>query len=91
LREAEEDLARFQRMERPAPISIQKIIARAELEVSPELEASEEDVQRWDEILRKIFQEQTSIEEFHQIFSVSYLLRNEEKLYQEILESRKEK
>ena len=91
LREAEEDLARFQRMERPAPISIQKIIARAELEVSPELEASEEDVQRWNEILRKIFQEQTSIEEFHQIFSVSYLLRNEEKLYQEILESRKEK
>ncbi len=82
---ANELLLQFQETPRIKPISIQEIIRDARLEASPELEASELDVQRWNEILQKIFQDPKNLEHWNEIFLPTYLLKNEAKLYQEIL------
>lgn len=78
-------LWKFQDMPRIKPVSIQDIIKKAELMVSPQLDASEQDVERWNGILQKIFQDSENLERWNEIFLPSYLLRNEAKLYQEIL------
>lgn len=85
LGQANELLLALQKTLRPVPVSIKDIILNGELKVSSELEATETNIQKWNEILRQIFHGQASIEEFHQIFSAPYLLRHEAKLYQEIL------
>jgi adenylosuccinate lyase len=85
LEQAGELILKFQQTPKSTPISIEEIILRSELKTSTELEVSETDVQKWNGILREIFRDQANVEEFHQIFSVPYLLRNEAKLYQEIL------
>jgi len=85
LDQANELLLRFQVAPRPVPVSIKDIMLNGELKPSSELEATEANVQKWNEVLRQIFQDQGSTKEFHQIFSAPYLLRHEAKLYQEIL------
>jgi len=82
---ADEFLLEFQKVKRPTPISIQEIIAKAQLKPSSQLEASEKDVQRWNKILEKIFQESENLNYWNQIFLPSYLLRNEATLFQKIL------
>lgn len=84
-READILLSRFQELPRIKPVSIQKIIGEARLRVSPQLEANEQDVERWNGILQKIFQNSENLDHWNQIFLPSYLLKNEAKLYQEIL------
>ncbi len=65
--------------------SIEDIILGGALETSPELEATEDDVRRWNGILARIFLNPVNVREFQQIFSVPHLLRNEGWLYQQIL------
>ncbi len=67
------------------PVSIQDIIAKAQLKPSSQLGAEEEDIQRWNEILKRIFSDQENLDRWNQIFLPSYLLRNEARLFQEIL------
>jgi adenylosuccinate lyase len=78
-------LARFQSIKMKPPVSIQDIIIQGKLETSPELEASADEVARWNKILADIFRQEKNSAEFRAIFSVPYLLRNEKKLYQETL------
>ena len=85
LAKTDELLLKFQQVKRPAPVSIQEIIAKAQLRLSSQLEASEGDIQRWNKILEQIFQESENLERWNQIFLPSYLLRNEAALFQEIL------
>lgn len=85
LGQANELLLRLQAIPRSAPISIKDVILNGKLKVSSELEATKANVQKWNEVLRQIFQDQGNTEEFRQIFSAPYLLRHEAKLYQEIL------
>lgn len=65
--------------------SIQDIIIKGDLSVSPQLEATKEDVDRWNMILVIIFQQEENRERWGEIFSPSYLLKNENVLYREIL------
>ena len=66
-------------------ISIQEIIFYGKLRTSSQLEATEEDVQKWNQILKQIFADPENVKKWYQIFLPSYLLRNEAKLYQEII------
>jgi adenylosuccinate lyase len=84
LEEADEIFSKFQKIPKGKIIPIKEIICYAHLRRSPELEATEE-VIRWNGILSQIFQSGPNINEFNKIFSIPYLLRNENKLYQEIL------
>ena len=88
LRESDEALARYEAVMRlkPPPESIQYIIRNSDLRVSNQLDISLEKIQRWNEILKKIFAVQSSIEAWNQIFLPSYLLENEKILYQKILD-----
>lgn len=83
--EAEARLEKFKMTPRPVPISIQEIIAKGELRVTAQLEASEETVQKWNDTLKAIFASPENLNRWNQIFLPSHLLRNEGKLYQEIL------
>lgn len=67
------------------PISLRDIITRGGLTTSPQLAATEEDVARWNEILKKIFTNPANLEQWNRIFHPAYLLRNEAKLYKEIV------
>ncbi|NQU77391.1 hypothetical protein HQ544_01705 [Candidatus Falkowbacteria bacterium] len=86
LTEADELLSGFRLVPRPTPVSIQEIIAEARLKTSTQLEATKGDVQRWNRILEQIFQEQGNRDRWNRIFLPSFLLRNEAKLYCEILD-----
>jgi len=66
-------------------ISIQDILSRGELQYSDELEASREQIERWNILLRELFKDQRVLSSWKQVFKPSYLLRNEEYLYREIL------
>ena len=66
-------------------ISIQEIIFKGELKTSSELEATEDVVQKWNQILKQIFADPENVKKWYQIFQPSYLLKNEAKLYQEII------
>ncbi len=66
--------------------SIQKIIPCGELKALPEeLAASDQEVGRWNELLQKMFVDQTVCEGWQQLFCSSYLLRNEAHLFKQIL------
>lgn len=67
------------------PISIRDIIAGGRLRFSDQLDISEEKVGEWNAILIKMFDDEQTKKEWDQIFLPSYLLRNEETLYQKIL------
>ena len=64
--------------------SIREIIRYGELEVSSELDFEKNEVQRWNNRLIEVFCEQENIDKWEKIFLPSYLLRNEEVLYEEI-------
>ena len=66
-------------------ISIQVIIPQGTLHVLDELEASKEKVEEWNSFLKELFENQEVLDSWNQIFKPSYLLRNEEYLYREIL------
>lgn len=66
-------------------VSIKDIITYGTLSVSPQLEVSEKEIQRWNDILKQIFSNPENLEKWNQIFQPSHLLRNEAKLYQEII------
>lgn len=83
--QANEILLKFQQMSKLQPVSIQEVLIKGELRVSPELEATQDNVEKWNSILGQIFREPSNIDGFNQLFSAPYLLRNEAKLYQEIL------
>lgn len=85
LAEADKMLEDFMQMPRREIVSIREIISQGILEVSPQLEAKEEDIQRWNQILKEIFSESANKDRWKKIFQPSFLLRNEDKLYQEIL------
>jgi adenylosuccinate lyase len=87
LTEIDEVFIRVQKISRPTPISIKDIIAEGILRVSPQLEATEEDVQKWNEILKKIFSDSGNRKIWDETFLPSNLLRNEAKLYKEILDA----
>jgi hypothetical protein len=75
----------LQQLPRSEVVSIKDIIAKGDLRTSPELEATEEDVKRWNDILKQIFGNLDNVVKWNRIFRPSYLLRNEAKLYQEII------
>jgi len=57
------------------------IIANGSLNYSDELDLSEDEVNKWNEILRKIFFVKENVESFKEIFSITYQLRGEEVLF----------
>ncbi|MGC9610843.1 MAG: lyase family protein [Minisyncoccia bacterium] len=71
--------------EEPRPISIEAAIMCAELEYTDQLDISEEEVSDWNDALRKIFSNSIPCEKWREIFTISHLLRYEDKLYEEIL------
>jgi adenylosuccinate lyase len=73
------------------PISMKDIIAKGELTVSAQLDATEKDVQRWNEILKQIFSDPKNLEQWNQIFLPSNLLRGEKILYEKILPTEEDK
>ena len=57
------------------------IIANGSLNYSDELDLSEDEVSKWNEILRKIFTVKKNVESFKNIFSITYQLRGEDELF----------
>lgn len=85
LEHADTTFVNFQTLKRETSVSIRDIIAEGKLRVSAQLSVAEEDVKRWNEILKKIFENATIRACWNQIFLPSNLLRNEKILYQKIL------
>lgn len=85
LAEADETLSKFQQFAKQNPPSIEDIIAEGNLRISSQLKASENDIQKWNAILRQVFNDQANRQKWDQIFLPSYLLRNEATLYKEVL------
>lgn len=83
--EADEALVMLQQITKSNPTSIRDIIAEGNLKISPQLDITKEEVQKWNRTLKQIFSKPTNLDHWNQIFLPSYLLRNEVKLYQEIL------
>jgi adenylosuccinate lyase len=89
LAEADVQLSGFRRMfaaEREKEIlSIEYLVPRGELVVSRQLDIKPEQVNKWNALLKEILSDPKSQEEWHEIFKPSFLLKNEEILYQKIL------
>lgn len=85
LEEADKLLNEFAKVPREMPVSIQTIIFEAKLRVSPDLEATQEVVRRWNAILKKIFANSDNIKAWDEIFLPSFLLKNEVVLFEKIL------
>ncbi len=84
----EADAALAELMEKPRVIklvSIKDLIAEGKLSLSPQLEISNEQVQRWNAIISQIFTGAENRKRWEQIFLPSFLLRNEAVLYKEII------
>lgn len=65
--------------------SIREIIPLGKLKVSDELDIAAEQVNEWNELLSIIFNTREIHQEWLKIFTPSFLLRNEEVLYEQIL------
>lgn len=84
--EADELLSKFDKFPSQPRYSIREIIQRGVLFPLPEqLKATEETVIRWNTILQNIFSNQEIVAKWNQLFQPSYLLKNEQVLYQKIL------
>ena len=83
--QAETMLETMQGLTKDRSVSIRDIISEGRLEVSPQLGATEDEVKRWNEILKKIFSLVTVRMDWEEIFKPSHLLKNEAILYQKIL------
>lgn len=84
LYEADRWFEKFKEAPPSASDSIQEVIAEGRLRVSEELEATDDDVQKWNEILKKTFQKSGNLLRWNWIFLLSSLLQNEERLFQEV-------
>jgi adenylosuccinate lyase len=85
LEEADKILEEFAKIPREKPVSIQQIILEGKLKVSPELEATDETVLKWNRILKKIFEDSENIKTWNEIFLPSFLLKNEAVLFEQVL------
>lgn len=85
LEEADKILESFAKIPREKPVSIQQIILKGKLKVSPELEATEKTVLKWNRILKAIFKDPENVKIWNEIFLPSFLLKNEATLYEKIL------
>jgi len=85
LASVDETLSRIENVARSKSISIKDLIAGGKLRPSAQLEASDADVERWNNILEQIFANPENYRTWEKVFLPSNLLRNEEKLYEEIL------
>ncbi len=83
--EADKWLLRLKHAEQQPPTSIQTVIAKGQLKTSAQLEATEKDVSKWNDVLKKIFERPENRKRWDEVFLPSYLLRNEATLYREIL------
>ena len=77
------DLQEMQ-MEVTAVKSIEEVICKALLCFSPDLAFTEEQVANWNNILWEIFQREENLQSFHQLFRISYQLRNERFLFEDL-------
>ncbi|MFH1608786.1 MAG: lyase family protein [Patescibacteria group bacterium] len=66
-------------------ISIETIIPAGQLRVSSQLVTTSDDVTHYNELLKELFKEEKLLEEWHELFKPSFLLKNEEILFREIL------
>jgi adenylosuccinate lyase len=85
LEESGRMLSEFAQIPAREPVSIKDIIAKGELRLSPQLAATVEDIAKWNAILKEVFEDTENIRRWEQIFTPSYLLRNEAMLYAKIL------
>lgn len=83
--EAESMLLLFRGRSVSKPISIHDIIANNNLVISDQLEANQDAVNKWNDLLKTVFSNADVRSEWDQIFTPSYLLRGEDTLYKEIL------
>jgi len=83
--DADESLGAALAASKPKPQNIASIISEGKLKASPDLDFTSETVENWNNVLRRIFAGQERKGEWFEIFQPSYQLRNEGKLYQEIL------
>lgn len=65
--------------------SIEIIILNGRLIVSDQLEASEERVTKWNQLLKELFMDKKLVHQWCTLFTPSYLLRNEAFLFEKIL------
>ena len=84
-KEADNDFFFLRPRKKKEQMSIKEIITRRILQVSPQLEANQECVDRWNNLLKTVFESHEAIIMWDTIFKPSYLLRGEETLYREIL------
>ncbi len=66
-------------------ISIEHLIENGGLRYTDQLDVSEKEVGEWNEALRRIFSGGGACRRWKEIFTISYLLKHEDKLYKEIL------
>lgn len=66
-------------------VSISEIIANCRLRASDELEISDDEVKKYNELLRELFKDPHILDQWSTLFNPSNLLEGETKLYQEIL------
>ncbi len=83
--ESDRLLDSFEKISEVKSASIQQIISEGKLMTSPILAATQEQVDVWNIILKKIFQNQKNLARWNEIFKPSYLLKNEAILYEKIL------
>ena len=81
----EADTSFFCRRKRKERISIKEIICNFSLKVSEQLDADQACVDHWNDLLGHMFADSNLFASWNLLFAPSYLLRNEDKLYQEIL------
>jgi len=66
-------------------VTIRELIARARLRVSPELEADETAVARWNKALDELFADDRNVDRWNGVFEPAHLLRHEPFLYKQLL------
>lgn len=84
--EADTLLTRFLKISRAPVASIEGLVWEGALYSMPDqLDISRETVQHWNYCLRQMFLNSENLSDWRNLFTPSYLLQNEAKLYQEIL------
>jgi len=71
--------------EEPPPVSIKDVIMNGQLRFTDQLDIPPEKVNAWNAALHKIFSDGQIRQRWEEIFTAAYLLKNEGRLYQEIL------
>jgi len=75
----------FGQIQPAARESIQQLVAEGHLHVSPELKATEDDVNRWNDLLLTIFSDVKSRARWNDLFRISNIVASEQILYDKIL------